>query len=475
MPFDSQGNFTRVMNWQEDAANSIPILASRHDDEDDNFANGFNEVMCRDGRTQMSGQLKMGNNKIVNVATGTANNDAVNKGQLDSAVANAVAGKQNTITGGASSITASNLTANRALISNGSGKVAVSAVTSTELGYLSGTTSKIQTQIDSKQPTVTGAATTITGSNLTANRALISNGSGKVAVATTTSTELGYVHGVTSAIQTQINNLTAADTTLQNQINTKANSSDAVLITGNQNIAGNKTFTNDVRITKAKPLLVEVNNSATKGTIPSSSVASSPLVYRDSVDKNLLEINHNIEATSGNSLGRLNVYKATTASNVLCRLTSHYNGNGQYYINFDASSPESGDVNLSLTRSTSSTTDTTIPCMGWVNSRLNSVLSTSGSGLATFNKASNGYFKFANGLLLQWGRKTITSTGTTTITYPQPFASASSYTVVKNYQSSKSTEFNDREGSFWDMTATGATTYVYTSDAAEFSWLAIGY
>jgi len=218
MPFDSQGNFTRVMNWQEDAANSIPILASRHDDEDDNFANGFNEVMCRDGRTQMTGQLKMGNNKIVNVATGTANNDAVNKGQLDSALAGAVAGKQNTITGGASSITSSNLTTNRALISNGSGKVAVSATTNTELGYVHGVTSAIQTQIDSKQPTITGAATTITGSNLTTNRVLVSNGSGKVAVATTTSTELGYVHGVTSAIQTQINNISAGITTAINNL-----------------------------------------------------------------------------------------------------------------------------------------------------------------------------------------------------------------------------------------------------------------
>lgn len=37
------------------------------------------------------------------------------------------------------------------------------------------------------------------------NRALQSNGSGKVVEATTTSTELGYVHGVTSAIQTQLN------------------------------------------------------------------------------------------------------------------------------------------------------------------------------------------------------------------------------------------------------------------------------
>lgn len=58
--------------------------------------------------------------------------------------------KQSAITGGASTITSSNLTANRALISNGSGKVAVSAVTSTELGYLDGVTSNVQTQLDNK-------------------------------------------------------------------------------------------------------------------------------------------------------------------------------------------------------------------------------------------------------------------------------------------------------------------------------------
>src|SRR6185437_9949614 len=39
----------------------------------------------------------------------------------------------------------------------------------------------------------------------TGNRALESNGSGKIVEATTTATELGYLSGVTSAIQTQIN------------------------------------------------------------------------------------------------------------------------------------------------------------------------------------------------------------------------------------------------------------------------------
>ena len=130
------------------------------------------------------------------------------------AVQDAVNTKQGTITGGATSIVSNNLTASRALVSDGSGKVAVSAVTSTELGYLDGVTSAIQTQLNGKQATITGAATTITSANLTANRALISNGSGKVAVSAVTSTELGYLDGVTSAIQTQLNG--KANTALSN-------------------------------------------------------------------------------------------------------------------------------------------------------------------------------------------------------------------------------------------------------------------
>lgn len=73
------------------------------------------------------------------------------EGEID-ALQTAVDGKQDTVTGGASTIVDSNLTADRALISNSSGKVAASAVTSTELGYLDGVTSAIQTQLNAKVP-----------------------------------------------------------------------------------------------------------------------------------------------------------------------------------------------------------------------------------------------------------------------------------------------------------------------------------
>ena len=58
---------------------------------------------------------------------------------------------------------------------------------------------------DSYQVKITGAATSITSSNLTVNKALISDASGKVAVSSVSSTELGYLSGVTSAVQTQLN------------------------------------------------------------------------------------------------------------------------------------------------------------------------------------------------------------------------------------------------------------------------------
>ena len=155
----------------------------------------------------------------------TINADRINTGVVSNAEFNYLNGvtsaiqtqldaKNATITGSATTIDTESLTADRAVISNGSQKIAVSDVTSTELGYLDGVTSAVQTQIDSKQATLTGGATTIASSNLTASRALQSNGSGKVEVSDVTTTELGYLDGVSSAIQTQINAKQASDAQL---------------------------------------------------------------------------------------------------------------------------------------------------------------------------------------------------------------------------------------------------------------------
>jgi len=101
-------------------------------------------------------------------------------------------------------------------------KIHDGSVSNTEFGYLNGVTSAIQTQINSKQATITGAATTIVSADLTASRAAISNSSGKIAVSTVTDTELGYVSGVTSAIQTQLGTKLTASNNLSDVSSTSS-------------------------------------------------------------------------------------------------------------------------------------------------------------------------------------------------------------------------------------------------------------
>lgn len=98
--------------------------------------------------------------------TSVANNDILKYNSSNGLWenSNALSTKQDTITGAASTITSSNLTGSRALVSNGGGKVDVSAVTTTELGRLVGVTSDIQTQLNAKQGTITLTTTGTSGS-----------------------------------------------------------------------------------------------------------------------------------------------------------------------------------------------------------------------------------------------------------------------------------------------------------------------
>jgi len=88
----------------------------------------------------------------------------------------------------------------------------------TELSYVKGASSALQTQITAKAPSTSPTfATSITGSYLTASEILITDGSKNIvsaAVATYPSlTELTYIKGVTSAIQTQFTGKAAVDQT----------------------------------------------------------------------------------------------------------------------------------------------------------------------------------------------------------------------------------------------------------------------
>lgn len=97
----------------------------------------------------MTGNLGFSSGNTALVPTPTSDNHAANKKYVDDATK---------VSGAASTVISDNLAANRAVVSNGSGKLAESATTSTEIGYLSGVTSNIQTQLNNKAGT--GTATT---------------------------------------------------------------------------------------------------------------------------------------------------------------------------------------------------------------------------------------------------------------------------------------------------------------------------
>tara|TARA_Y100001937_G_scaffold108410_1_gene152071 strand:- start:1071 stop:2444 length:1374 start_codon:yes stop_codon:yes gene_type:complete len=83
------------------------------------------------------------------------------------------------VDGAISTVNDTDLTASRALVSSGSGKIAVSAVTATELGHLDGVSGALQTQIDSKIATTDSASNDfITFTRLNANINVVSANAG---------------------------------------------------------------------------------------------------------------------------------------------------------------------------------------------------------------------------------------------------------------------------------------------------------
>lgn len=214
------------------------------------------------------------------------------------------------------------LTVSRAVVTNGSGSISTATATATEVDTLSGVTSSIQTQLNSKQATGSyitgltgqvvatgpgsasaviqpGAVTnamivaaagipytklsllgSIVGSDLvnntvslnkiaalTASRAVVTDSVGAISASAATSTEIGFLSGVTSNIQTQISALPAsAITALTGDIvATGPGSVAGTIVTGavtNAKLAGSIADSKLLTISTA----LKVANSATTAT-----------------------------------------------------------------------------------------------------------------------------------------------------------------------------------------------------------------
>lgn len=135
------------------------------------FAKGgdLDNYLRRDGSDAgMTGELVLNSNDQSGAGSDRA---AVSKGHVDTELAK----KQDKVTGAATTIVSNDLTTDRALVADSSGKVGVSAVTSAELGYVSGVTSAIQTQINSKQDDLGYVPVNKAGDNMSGNLAMNTN------------------------------------------------------------------------------------------------------------------------------------------------------------------------------------------------------------------------------------------------------------------------------------------------------------
>lgn len=90
----TNGQFTGSTIWETDKANNIKIESARHDTHDQDLANGITACLNINGQNAMQTDLNAGSNKVVNVANGTNNLDAVNLSQLNTKLSanNAISG-----------------------------------------------------------------------------------------------------------------------------------------------------------------------------------------------------------------------------------------------------------------------------------------------------------------------------------------------------------------------------------------------
>jgi hypothetical protein len=212
------------------------------------------------------------------------------------------------------------LTASRALVSDASGVISPSAVTSTELGFLSGVTSSVQTQLNNKQPldaTLTSlaayntngilvqtAADTFAGRTITGSASVsVTNGDGVAGNPTLAVLPAGVDHN-------SLNNLTVGD--VHTQYALLAGRSGGQTINGDTASGGNLTLSSTANATKGRVIIGsnaidQANNRLGIGTATPSTAIE--------IQKNSVIYNEDMNSVTTTTATATTLFTTTTSSN----------------------------------------------------------------------------------------------------------------------------------------------------------------
>ena len=82
------------------------------------------------------------------------------------------------------------------------------------------------------------------------------------------------------------------------------------------------------------------------------------------------------------------------------------------------------------------------------------------------SKAGNGYIKFSNGIIIQWGQANLPAT----ITYPTAFTATPRVSLAEIRA-----EYSNRNIIVNTVTSTSFYAFRYGNEEAQIQWIAIGY
>lgn len=191
-------------------------------------------------------------------------------------------------------VTFSTLTASTVPYLDASKNLTSSAVTPTELGYVSGVTSAIQTQLNAKA----------SGSGFTANRVLQTSGAGVLEVSSVTPTQLGYLGSATGTTGTTSTNLVfSASPTFTGTVTVAA-----LAVTGNTECVG-KIQIGTTAPTASAGSALTINSSVTTGAAGSGS-----LILQGESNKERIKIYSAGGAGTGGPLFNMFSFRGTLAS-----------------------------------------------------------------------------------------------------------------------------------------------------------------